>query len=175
MQDKLLLESFCGDPSEVTYLALEGLFFCSWYNQYQAVKSGILDGMGNKGFLREFCTIKFCTARRSGHSKAIVRLAARYLDRAVFLTPNEHMSQQIRVKVSFALAGTPTRIGNASCIKTNDKTFFFETLHSMPNRLRGHDVEAIIVDGAFAMSQAKIDALYDYPVIKFPFFYIFAE
>ena len=174
MKDKLLLESFCGDPSEVTYLALEGLFFCSWYAQYNAAKKGAIERNGRKSFLKEFCTIKLCTARQSGHTKAIARLAVKYLDKVMFFCPNQGMMEHSKRMIETQLHDKDIRCIKPYHIEFDDSVFELRTFNCT-HAIVGHDVEAIIVDGTFALSEAKINALYDYPVVKFPFFYIFAE
>jgi len=176
VKDKLLLESFCGDPSEVIYLALEGLFFCSWYSQYKAAKNGIMERNGRKSFLKEFCTIKLGTARKSGHTSAISRLAVKYLDKVMFLYPDQSMLEHSKIMIETHLRSRNKNMRrlNSSCMEFDNAVFNLRTFNQIDNT-RGLDLEAIIVDGAFDLSEAKMDQLYDYPVIKFPFFYIFVE
>lgn len=177
MKDNLLESKlFCNTSQpDIVFKSLEGLFFCSLFAQCEAVKNGLISRyLGDKDFLKEYCTIKLLTSRQSGHTDSIARLAVKHFDKVMFLTHSLCMSRVLKTRVENKLENTITYSDNLSC-KTKSQTFYFQILNRAPDCFRGYDLEAIIVDGTFFLSQSKIDLLYKYPVINFPFFYIFVE
>ena len=66
-----------------TYKALELLVSSSQLSQ-MTMPDNQLRTSNSIGYLKEFCTIRMATSRRSGHTYAAARLALEYFDSAIF-------------------------------------------------------------------------------------------
>ena len=113
---------------------------------------------------KEFCTIKFCTSRRSGHTSYIHKLAEERFNNKVILLFNTWELSNCYKECFFGYNEPPFNILSTS------------------SNFRGielDDIEAIIIDTAYSLSKQKIDEIY----ASFscgtrnekPFFFIFVQ
>ena len=76
-----------------TYEALTLLVNGCYFSQDRAKEMLRLPG---KSFDKEFCTVKMSTARRSGHSTALAKIALEHFDKALFLAPTLSMVNHLQ-------------------------------------------------------------------------------
>ena len=148
-----------------------------WNNTNQALKLMIencyLSQVGIKGhpninhnnYAKEFCTVRFASSRRSGHSTAIAKIALEYFNKALILSPTLDMSRHLYQYFMSELERqniTAQKITQSKIIITEDheNMYHFGSLEQNINAFRGISLEAIIVDCAFMMSNAKEEKLY---------------
>lgn len=120
--------------------------------------------------MREYCTVRMCTARGSGHSWAAYKVAYEYFNSVLFLSPNLQMRD--RTKARFVnlnkdeIDASKTQT-SAFCdlFKTIDgSSYYFSDygfMHVPQHNFRGINLDAVIVDGTFGLSNAKEDEIYD--------------
>ena len=163
-----------------------------WGNTYSALKSLIEncyyaqasypfpydDYCQHLGYYKEFCTVKMQTARRSGHTSALCKVAYEYFNKVLILTYNQDMAQRLKgvfpnatktilptkakleVGVEFPLKGYGNgKMRNVIRINGN-QDYYFETVNNV-DKLRGMEFEAIFVDCAFALSKIKENQIYE--------------
>ena len=142
-----------------TYQSLKSLVENCYYAQATIPSS---DGENLiKSYCREFCTVRLQTARRSGHTIALCKIAHEYFHKALILAPNNNMSQRIRR--SFPnVCGVVGSVRNLDHVirVDNAEEYYFGTTNSM-DHLRGFEFEAVLVDCAFMLSKKKEDSIYD--------------
>lgn len=114
----------------------------------------------NAGYLKEFCTVRMCTARGSGHTTAICKVAKEYFENAIFLSPTVEMSE--RLNECFR----SLQVDSSEFVKTNKHEIFgrngrylFGTYNSL-DTFRGNECEAVFVDGTFMMNNKKEEDIY---------------
>jgi hypothetical protein len=93
-------------PPEVyknTEIALNGLFSNSEMTQNHIRKNHGYH-YTPKQLLNEFCTIKLCSSRQSGHSTSLMNLAINKLQSVIFVYPNLKMANRYR-EVAKSLIG----------------------------------------------------------------------
>ena len=174
-----------------TYTALKLLIDNSYYSQITNPPKLNAIGGETQSAWREYCTVKLCTSRQSGHTNAMCKVAYEYFDRAILISDNKSMSERIRsifTNVISTGCKSNVEIGvkchefekhSLNVIKVNEyKEYFFDTTHNI-DKLIGCDVEAIFIDCASFVSKNKIDSIYDYlgPCMsKYPQnFFVFVE
>lgn len=131
------------------------------------VQKTFIDNKSNhvsiKAFLKNFCTIKVCSARRSGHSTAIIKSAVDF-ERPLILFPNDDMAKNLK-KVAKNLY--PKESKKMTFCSINSKIGY--------NQI---NADVVFVDCTSLLSSTKIDELYscfETNVNKFPFYIIFVE
>ncbi len=93
-------------PPEVyknTEIALNGLFSNSEMTQ-NYIRKNPGHHYTPKQLLNEFCTIKLCSSRQSGHSTSLMNLAINKLQSVIFVYPNLKMANRYR-EVAESLIG----------------------------------------------------------------------
>ena len=148
-----------------------------WNNTYNSLKSLVdncyyaqittppFSEVSDKNYLKEFCTVRMATARASGHSMALIKVALEYFDKVLFLSPTVEMAYRLnQYFVEYCTSGTKgiTRIKRRTqnTLETPDGHYHFTSFKSSLSYHRGIEYEAIIVDGAFWLSQKKEDEIY---------------
>jgi len=149
------------------------------------------DSRSPLGYAKECCTIKVCTARRSGHTTAInyfiLNKTAKLNQKWAFICPNPRILETNKNNISEYLKSlngnikttyNPNEFNNYRIIFKNGGEIPFITINSL-DRLRGTMLDGIIVDCSSLLSENKIDMLYDYGINcmkknKYKFF-IFVE
>ena len=110
-------------------------------------------------FMKEFCTIKMQSTRRSGHSTAIAKLINEEQRNWAVIAPTLTMNRRI-YELTFKY-NSNIKKATLDCINfENNKTVRFLSLNTLDNRLRGFEFEGIIVDCAFMLSNKQIEKLY---------------
>ena len=99
-------------------------------------------------FAKEYCTVKVCTARRTGHTTAINE----------FLMNKCHNCHEKWATVCFNQKAI--EINYKSLLSNKNCYINFMTQNTFDNNLRGQELDGIIVDCASFMSQKKMDQLY---------------
>jgi hypothetical protein len=174
-----------------TYRSLKGLIDNCYYTQatYPPI-------VFDTSYLKEFCTIRMQTARRSGHTTAICQVAYEYFRRALILFYNHEMSQRTKayfaevcaengitknIEVGLQYPKTKDKFVSkaSSFIRVDDSDeYCFGSVNSIDN-LKGFEFEAIFVDCAFMLSKKKEDKIYETLapcMAKYPEkFFIFVE
>ena len=115
--------------------------------------------LDNMAKFREFCTVRMCTARRSGHTGAIVRIMYEYFERALVLCPSKDWALRDCKIMTEYLSGTEDiKEFTAFEIKMkNDSKYIFRplVLKNLYDNLKGYDFEAVFVDGANFLSETQ--------------------
>ena len=140
------------DLNQKTYIALKNLVDNSWYMQTQAYEEGLHQNCSS--FLNEFCTVKMCTARRSGHSTAMVRLCCEYFNKAVIFLPTEKMIDNIGQLFRPYVDNITDQRRSRISINNGESEYHICT---NTNQIRGVEAEAIFVDCASFISSAKME------------------
>ena len=140
-----------------TYQALELLFENSCLMQDYFNKTKTHGGVSDA---KELCTIKLCSSRRSGHSYALVNLALKYFQSALFLAPNLGMTKRLSALVcSKSLVNKCT----ATKVETKDEShYYFRSFSEKTNFdcMRGIKLDAILVDRASFSSNSMEERIY---------------
>ena len=131
---------------------------------------------------KEFCTVKFCVSRATGHTGCIQKLIDRRFKKKVIL----FLNNQLAITNFTNMWGLPH--DDIWKLPYNDCNFPIFTFNNIDNTYRGRDyssLEAIIVDtSTYSMSKKNEDLLYKniYPSIlpqfhykNKPFFFIFVQ
>lgn len=126
------------NPYENTYEALKLLINNSIYSQEN--KKYYIEN--KKSYLKEFCTIKLCTSRQTGHTTAAIKLCNEYFEKSLFLCNTMDMAKRIK-KSQY------------------NKNITFGTITNFHDIYRGMWFDAIIIDCACFVGNSKIDAIYD--------------
>lgn len=149
------------------------------------------DSYSPLGYAKEYCTIKVCTARRSGHTTAInyfilnktaklnQKWAIVYPKQFILETNKKNISEYLKsLNGNIATIYNPKEFNNHRIAFKNGGEIRFITINSL-DRLRGTMLDGIIVDCSSLFSEEKIDMLYDHGIScmkknKYKFF-IFVE
>ena len=149
------------------------------------------DSRSPLGYAKEYCTVKVCTARRSGHTTAInyfiLNKAAKLNQKWAIIYPNQHILETNKKNISEYLKSLngnikttykPNEFNNYRIVFKNGGEIPFITINSL-DKLRGTMLDGIIVDCSSLLSENKIDMLYDHGINcmkknKYKFF-IFVE
>jgi hypothetical protein len=127
---------------------------------------GNFKDLESKAYLKEFCTIRVCTSRRGGHDYAIAEAVKNKFSNKNVLTVsiNNHCSEFLKKEIKDHGADT--------------RNISFVTSHTLSNA-RGLDIDTIIVNCSFMLSQAHEDEIYNlamkYAASKETFFVIFVQ
>ena len=116
-------------------------------------------GCLSAGYLKERCTVRMCTARQSGHSTAIFRIAREYFEKVIFLSPTLKMSERLNECFLGKIDGLDLVKANKHEVLTRKDRYLFGT-HNSLDVFRGQECEAVFVDGTFNMSVSKEDDIY---------------
>jgi len=142
--------------------------------------------LNNLQYFKEFCTIKYSSARQTGHTTAILYLIRRYFYNALFLSPTHEMSQKLcttLVNWNNIFSQKPIYNHTIDSVKIkNDFTdendiYIFKSYKNLNiNSLRGTMFEAIVVDGTFGLNDKIIKMIYEQLSVNmthnhFKFFY----
>jgi len=110
---------------------------------------------GSKSFLNEYCTIKMSTARRAGHSHALLNVAMLF-ENPMIVTPTRFMLEQLEEVWHTLWDDSWKRMTNLSRLAR------FVSAESMARgTARGIDCDAILVDCAFGLSTRQREAVED--------------
>jgi len=133
------------------------------------MKNDIIPQKQPLSFAKEFCTIKVCSARRSGHSTAISKFllsrCSKNKEKWALLSYNHQMSKansqtclkMIETESNYKYKAEHLSLDN---IKFKNKgEIIFKSFFS--NSIRGYDLDGIIVDCATLFNRDKIDQLYN--------------
>lgn len=110
-----------------------------------------------KSHLDQYCTITMGTARRAGHTTALVKTAKEFFSKPLFVTPNEVMLRNI------------TSVIDDLGLKEGLKEAKFKTAEQIKrNYARGVDCDAILVDCAFGVSAGQRKAIEEHALAVLP-------
>ena len=117
------------------------------------VNSEILEhSVSYKILLKEFRTIKICSARQSGHTTAIFNYADKRKDKQFLLFGfNWEITRRYRLMLK------DKNINNIICCSIKEIKE-----KRLTDQLRGLNIESIFVDVASLLSQSSIDDIYDF-------------
>jgi hypothetical protein len=144
-----------------TYTALKLLVRNSYLSQL-TIPPSPADSKADIRYLKDFCTVKMCTSRQSGHTTAICRLAVEYFNRALFLSPTERITENIMGRICKQLEKENYHITHLkhSVIESSEgHIYLFASLNNF-KKFIGDEVEAIFIDGTFDLTESKKDELY---------------
>ena len=144
-----------------TYTALKCLIDNCYYAQLTTPCKPLLwFGESPVSYLNEFCTVRMCTARRSGHTTAMCKLANEYFDKVIFLSPNQEMSYRLFDYCdSLHSSSIEKSSRHKDEIVTKTGTYLFGS-HNSLNNFRGMECEAVFIDGTFWLNAKKEDEIY---------------
>ena len=128
-------------------------------------------------FAKEFCTIKFCLPRQSGHTTCALCLAKQHFFNTLFVVyhhkSKDFPNQLIKEIDETKLSHSPIQDGIDRKIIVKDKNSILD------GRCRGLDMDAIILDCASLYSSTLIESIYEeftpYAEIKSSFIFLFLE
>lgn len=157
-----------------TYQALKNLYLNSKEIQKQIKPLALLNDLS---YAKEICTIRMATARRSGHTSSIAKFVNKYNDKNwAIIPPTMRQVEEINKMVGVYSKGDILKQTQSYIEFKNGRTQFM-TANTFNRDLRGLDLDGIIVDCAFYLSQSKIEELYQVgmPCMRFkPYkFFIF--
>jgi len=115
-------------------------------------------------YWKEFCTVKMCVARRSGHTTAMCKIAQKYFNSAIFLSPTMEISNNL-YKGFAALYEVYDddfvylKKRNGTML-TRDGEYFFGSYKSL-NKFRGIDCEAVFIDPSCFLRPKETDEIYE--------------
>ncbi len=123
-------------------------------------------------WLKEYCTIKICSARRAGHTEALKKLIIEDKMNIGCFVPNRQWVNIIKKDYKETVEKDINEGKLEFCTDMNSIDF-----------LRGKNfsnLDAIVVDQASFFSQKKIDKIYDLIILticrnKIPFYLIFLQ
>jgi hypothetical protein len=159
-------------PGDFTYNALKNLIFASSEIQSEDHAPNLLE-RSVKGYINEYCTINIKTARRGGHTTSSLRVAFELFPSVAFFSINSQMADRmagimdaIVSESEDELVHSRTRNMIATASKYDNKIisrYFFYGLDNRENMnivsmATGYELDAIIVDPAFDVSDSKRDA-----------------
>lgn len=137
----------------------------------QKEKANLISKLSPQNRLDEFCTVKFCTSRQSGHTFAGIRLSLEFFQHSVFLSPTDTQSKLMAKAAEHALqqiAGVEDIsyedfiLNKKSSLILGDRHVSFKKhtcdYRSTFNFLKEPDpvnYNAIFVDGASSMTSSK--------------------
>ena len=130
--------------------------------------------------LKEFCTVKVSTARRSGHTTAIVKIALESVQKkknVLVLSHNQHMSRAICGQAINEVI--PEMVNYTSHrLRTESNTIWFDSRGNNYDRFKGPQIDVVLVDCATFWSPNKIDEMYKIVApsmmfVKYPIIYLF--
>lgn len=131
-------------------------------------KKYIEDNDRKLAFLKEFCTIKICSSRQSGHSTAIIKTAVEKFDSSVIITRTDYNTIKIKEQIKKDYPDiSVSKFDKIICADINSRY-----LCSLPK------IDAIFVDMATFLSFSKLHNIYSIAMssaIEFPFFIILAQ
>jgi len=143
---------------ENTCMALRGLIDNSHY--MQLVSSNIkCDGLS---YLKEFCTVRMCGPRRSGHSTAICKIAYEYFDKVAFLSYSYDMAGYLSSTFTNMLKKNSCGDIIQHTIRetiTASGYYMFGSQNSL-EMFKGREFEAIFVECTFNLSKSKENDIY---------------
>lgn len=164
--DRSLLQDKIG---ENTYNALKCLIDNCYYAQLvNPLSNYSRSHIGRElGYFNEFCTVRMCTARQSGHTTAMLKIIKEYFNKAIILSPWLRMSDRLNEIFRKLYPSSKEEYNNylsitKSEIMTQNEHYLFKTWggNSLDNKLRGIETEAIFVDGTFEMSKSVENIIY---------------
>lgn len=165
------------DPGQKTYIALKNLVDNSWYMQRKAYENGLYKN-GSIGFLKEFCTVKMCTARRSGHSTAIARLCCEYFNKAILFCHNQQTAENLHLQFRPYVNNITKELKDFIELNNGESKYHFFSTGNLQGT-RGIETEAMIIDCASFMSEKKKEEIEDLAIVYLrppaPFFLIYVE
>jgi len=155
-----------------TYNSLKALIDNSYYTQLTMPKHNI----PNIPYLKEFCTIKLANSRRSGHTTSLCKLAYEYFDKVAIICLKQQPAQLTHK--SFIEINQLTKEGNENSgkylldqikslrlsnneINMDNKHYFFTSIQSIDNQLRGREFEAFFIDCSFGLTNGQIENIYN--------------
>jgi hypothetical protein len=144
-----------------TYTSLKLLIENSYYAQdwWKLGKDGV-----DIGFDKEYCTIKICTARRSGHSTAICKVAYEYFDKAIFMSGSLDQAKCLKNKFcTYIYEIDPDIISKNtnSVLETKNGGRYIFGLHRNLDCYCGEDCEVVFVDGTYNLNPSKEKEIYE--------------
>ena len=140
-----------------TYQALELLFENSCLMQDYFNKTKTNGGISD---YKEFCTVKLCSSRRSGHSSALVKLALKYFKSALFMTPNFEMAKRLNILVSNK---SLVKRQTVTEMESEDGDHYYFTSFSEKikfDHIKGIKLDAILIDCASFLSSSMEEKIY---------------
>lgn len=146
-----------------TYEALKRLIDNSYYSQLTHINHN-----DEKSYLKEFCTVRMCTSRQSGHTTAMCKIAKEYFDKVMFISPQYDMAERLnkcfqtiiytQSQKSISENSEFTKVTkNEICTKNG--YYFFGSQNSL-EVFKGREAEAVFIDGSFALTSNKEDDIY---------------
>jgi hypothetical protein len=126
-------------------------------------------------YLKEFCTIKCCSSRQSGHTTAIVKYCLNNDDNILVIAPNIDMGNKIKKRIlsenSVALVDCVIRCYDAYNI-------YIESIRTF-NKARGIAFSTILIDCSSILNIREINEIYEFAMASMknvnPKFIIFME
>lgn len=156
-----------------TYTAMRRLIENSYFKQREIAENGqrLYYESSPMAFFKEFCTVKVCTARQSGHTVAMLRIGKDLFDKSLYLFHNESMRYRIK---NMAEKDYPQEMLLGR--------YEFDSINSM-DRIIGNNfenrLEAVFVDTATFVSNNKKEMIYEHlgnTLARKPYyFFIFVE
>lgn len=129
------------DPTHPTIVCLETMI--KWTLSCQDKFEHFKQTHTQKSWLKEFCTIKFCLPRQSGHTNAGVYLAKKYFVNPVFIVLNSDVGKK------FVEKGVDSN--NIHLFNSFDSSI----------RKSYNFVNCVVIDMASFMSKTMNDKIYD--------------
>jgi hypothetical protein len=149
-----------------TYGALKCLIDNSYYGQlsYPPSLYDYRNDSSHRGYFKEFCTVKMCTARQSGHSTALCKVAWEYFDKVAFLSPNYSMAERLSSRFQKSIVNKDIDCKDIvrqckSELVTKNGYYLFGSYRAL-ERFCDYDCEAVFIDGTFEMTDTIENNIY---------------
>lgn len=167
--DKYLVDQIGGNTLHALELLVKNSQLMQRHRNYD------LPALSDKGFLKEMCTVKLCSSRRTGHSTALVKFAYRNFNGAIFVTKTaemarrlnhlflEHVSKEEVVKYTHSLVELIPIVMNPESVLEDPTTrvYHFTSVNKHYNSLREIKTDAIMVDCSSIIPQNQLDNIYE--------------
>ena len=169
-------EKACKNTTKALELLIESSKLTQQYfiNNPPPYQTNNTNNTNNYQYHKEYCTIKMSTARRTGHTTAIINTSLKYFNKTLILAPTLDIATNIKstflninipntninIGKKYALNSHSLKPSQTDIIEINDKQFHFGSLNTI-NNFRGYQLEAVYVDVACMMNNKQEKDIYD--------------
>jgi len=137
--------------------------------QCRVMDNNTRDALGQRAFTKEYCTVKISSARMSGHTSSILKIANDCFDKSMIISPKHDQSRMIERAIINDYPNT---------VEKFDLMSIGSLSHARGN-LYDNKLEAVFVDIATCISDNKKEEIYDtfIPILNMKphYFFIFVE
>jgi len=152
-----------------TYTCMKRLLENCLNRQCRLMDNNIRTAIEGRDFAKEYCTVKVSSARMSGHTSSILKIANDCFDKSMIILPKLKQTRVVKRTI---------QIDYPNSMEKFDLMSIGSLSHARGN-LYDNKLEAVFVDIASFISDNKIEEIYDtfIPILcmKPHYFFIFVE